>query len=113
MARSWRGPSFTEREGQRSRSAAAGVLRALLAGGDPRHHAAQLLADRLDLVLLALPLEPLEVLAAGAALGDPLLGERAALDLAEDRAHLGLDGVVDDAGTPGEVAVLGGVGDRV
>src|SRR5205085_676396 len=45
-------------------------------------------------------------------LGDPLLGELAAGDLVEDRLHLFFDGLVDDPGAAGEVAVLSGVGDR-
>ena len=52
-------------------------------------------------------------LAAAAALGDPLLGERAVLDLVEDASHLRLGLGVDDPRARGDVAVLGGVGDRV
>ena len=47
------------------------------------------------------------------ALGHPLGGEAAVLDLVEHLAHLGLHRRVDDPRTAGEVAVLGGVGDRV
>ena len=45
-------------------------------------------------------------------LGDPLLGEGAALDLGEDLLHLRPGLVGDDPRAPGHVAVLGGVGDR-
>src|SRR5690606_2865545 len=85
-------------------SAAGDVLDALLARGDPGHHRPQLCTDLLDLVLGALGLEL--VVASPAALGllDPLLGEAAVLDLVDDLAHLGLDGVVDDARAVGEAA---------
>ena len=68
-------PACRRRTGLPHVSAAAGVLDALLALGDPRHHAAELLADPLDLVLLAAGLELLVPLAAALALGHPLLGE--------------------------------------
>ena len=70
-------------------------------------------ADELDRVVLALLLEALVVGPAGLALGDPLVGEAAVLDLVEDAAHLGARLVGDDARAAGEVAVLGRVGDRV
>ena len=44
---------------------------------DPGHHVAEVLADLLDLVLGTLLAHVGEVLAAGAVLGDPLLGELA------------------------------------
>ena len=53
-------------------------------GLDPVHHRAQLLALALDLVAGLLRAHALEVLLAGAVLGDPLARERAGLDLAED-----------------------------
>ena len=62
---------------------------------------AELLADPLDLVLLAAGLELLVPLAAALALGHPLLGERAVLDLVEDLLHLGLHRVGDDARSRG------------
>ena len=49
----------------------------------------------------------------GVGLGDPLLGERAVLDLGEDCAHLLARALVDHARTAHVVAVLGRVGDRV
>src|SRR5918993_2278529 len=94
-------------------SAARDVLDPLLAGRDPRHHRPQAGADLLDRVLLAGLLQPLEVGPARLGLGDPLVGELAGLDLVEDRLHLGPDRLADDAGAAGEVAVLGGVADRV
>src|SRR4051794_39281038 len=63
---------------------AGGVLHLLLPLADPRHHPAQLLADRLDLVLGVGGPQLVEPLAPAARLGDPLLGERAVLDLGED-----------------------------
>src|SRR6476646_6430230 len=80
---------------------------------DPGHHAAQLAAGLLDRVRRRL-LTPLgEVRPTGVVLGDPLTGELAAADRAEDLAHLVLGAGVDDARAPGVVAVLGGVRDRV
>src|SRR4051812_43303712 len=80
---------------------------------DPVHHRAELLALLLDLVALALLAHALEVLLAGAVLGDPLPRESARLDLAEDLLHGVARGVGDDALAAREIAVLGGVGDRV
>src|SRR6185369_11342441 len=73
---------------------------------DPVHVGAQLLADVLDLGVGLLGAHALEVLLAGAVLGDPLARERAVLDLAEDALHLGAGLVVDDARTARVVAVL-------
>src|SRR5689334_1859153 len=47
---------------------------------DPVHRRPEILADRLDLMVLLLLAHALEVLLAGAVLGDPLLGELARLD---------------------------------
>src|SRR3546814_1771740 len=94
-------------------SAARDVLDALLALGDPRHHGPELLADLLDLVLGTLGLQALVAGPTALALGHPLGGEAAVLDLVEDLAHLRLHGRVDDPRAAGEVAVLGGVGDGV
>jgi hypothetical protein len=55
----------------------------------------------------------LEVLLAGAVLGDPLAGERPVLDFPEDLLHRGAGGLADDAAASRQVAVLGRVGDRV
>src|SRR5262245_44731068 len=100
-------------EAERSALAAAGVLDALPTGGDPRHHPAELLADLLDRVVLTGLLEREEVLAPRLALGDPLVGEHPVLDVAQDLLHARLDRVVDHDGTARQVAVLGGVADRV
>ena len=54
-----------------------------------------------------------EVGPTGLALGDPLLGELAGLDLLEDLLHLQLGLGVDDPRATSDVAVLGGVADRV
>ena len=48
---------------------------------------AEVLADLLDLVAGGLLAHAVEVLAAGAVLGDPLLGELARLDVGEDLLH--------------------------
>src|SRR3546814_10851999 len=73
-------------------SAARDVLDALLALGDPRHHGPELLADLLDLVLGTLGLQALVAGPTALALGHPLGGEAAVLDLVEDLAHLRLHG---------------------
>src|SRR5829696_3158283 len=82
-------------------------------GVDPVHHRAQLLALALDLVVRALFAHALEVLLAGAVLGDPLACERSGLDLAEHVPHRLARRLGDDPPAAREVAVLGGVGDRV
>ena len=56
---------------------------------------------------------PLEVLGAGAVLGDPLARELARLDVREDLPHRLAGLLADHALAAGHVAVLGGVGDRV
>src|SRR5205807_10440350 len=50
---------------------------------------------------------------AGLILQDPLLGERPALDLAENAPHLGAGPVGDDAGAAGEIPELRRVAHRV
>ena len=90
-------------------SAGTGLLVAL----NPGHHRAQLAADLLDLVRGGLVAQALEVLAAGAVLGDPLLRELARLDVVEDLPHRLADLGPDHARAAGHIAVLGGVRDRV
>src|SRR5665811_1462528 len=80
---------------------------------DPAHHAAQLFADGLDEMLLALALQGVEHGAVGLVLEDPLAREFAALDLGEQLAHGVAHVLVDDARAAREVAVLGGVADAV
>src|SRR5262249_32727016 len=80
---------------------------------DPGHQPAQPGADLLDGMLFSLGAQLGEVRPAVVILGDPLAGEAAVLDLGEDPAHLVFDLRCDDSRPPGEVAVLGGVGDRV
>src|SRR6185312_11691497 len=77
---------------------------------DPGHHRAQLSALDLDLVAGLLGAHAVEVLLAGAHLGDPLACERARLDLAEDVLHRLARLVADDASAARDVAVLGRVG---
>src|SRR5665647_1910020 len=80
---------------------------------DPAHHAAQLFADGLDKMLLALALQRVEHGAVGLVLEDPLARELAALDLGEQLAHGVAHVLVDDARAAREVAVLGRVADAV
>ena len=70
-------------------------------------------ADLLDGMLLAGLAQRFESRATAAALGDPLLGELPGPDVVEDRRISACRLVVDDRRPAGEVAVLGGVGDRV
>src|ERR1044072_1337902 len=77
-------------------------------GFDPGHHLAEVAAYLLDLVGGALLAHAGEVLAAGAVLGDPLLGELARLDLAKDLLHRRPRLLADDALATGHVAGLGG-----
>src|SRR6185312_11727886 len=80
---------------------------------DPGHQSPQPRADLLDGVALSLCAQLGEVRPAVVVLGNPLLGEATVLDLGEDPAHLVFDLRRDDPRSTGEVAVLGGVGDRV
>src|SRR4051812_46403806 len=93
------------------RSPAADVGDLLLAGGEERHHRAQLGTDRFDGVLLAVVTELVEVGSAGFALRHPFLRELAALDLLQDLLHLRPGAGVDDARSTRDVAVLRRVGD--
>ena len=70
---------------------------------------AEPLADLLDGVLALAALGGEEAGPAGLVLQDPLAGELARLDLAEDLLHLDAGLLVDDPGAAGVVAVLGGV----
>src|SRR5919199_6877534 len=90
-----------------------GVAARLKLGLDPVHHRAELLALALDLMVLLLRAHALEALLAGLVLRDPFAGEVARLDLAEDLAHRLTGRLADDALAAGQVAVLGGVRDRV
>src|SRR3984957_16245770 len=92
-------------------SAARDVLDLLLPGRDERHHVAELGPDLLDRVVEPGLTDGLVVGWAVCVLLHPLLGERAVLDLGQDPGHLGADRLVDHPRSPGEVAVLGGVGD--
>src|ERR671910_888609 len=78
----------------------------------PRHQRAELTSDLLDLALARGGPKRVQVALAGLHLRDPLTRERAVLDLREHLAHLPTHVLVDDAVAAGEVAVLGGVGDR-
>ena len=56
---------------------------------------------------------PQEIRSAGPVFVHPLLCKLARLDLVENRTHLGLGLIGDDAGPAGDVAVFGRVGDGV
>ena len=68
-------------------------------------------ADPLDEVVAIGGAQPLELLAPGLALGDPVAGERPVLDLLEDLLHRLADVLVDDPRPADVVAVLGRVAD--
>src|SRR5919206_745053 len=85
----------------------------LLLGFQPGHHLAQAPPHVLQLGRPRLAPKSLELREPALGLGDPLLGELAALDLVEDPSHLLPRPVVHDARTAGVVAVLGRVADRV
>src|SRR6266481_793728 len=91
------------------------VLRAVdeAVRAEPRHEAAQLCADLLDRMVLGLFAQLAEVRRAALVLGDPLVGEGAALDVGEDLLHRGARLRADDPLAARHVAVLGGVADRV
>src|SRR3954466_12707117 len=80
---------------------------------DPRHHAAQALADLLDRVLGELGARRLERGLVDAVLEHPVAGELARLDVGQHPLHLGLGLGRDDARAGDVLAVLGGVRDRV
>ena len=81
---------------------------------DPAHHPAQAPADLLDLVVGVAAGDGVEDGAADLVLREPLLGELAGLDLLQDRAssRRAVSSVMMRRPAR-EVAVLGGVGDRV
>src|SRR3990172_5739257 len=81
------------------------ALRLLL---QPAHHGAQLGAYLLDRVLRVDSTQGQEAGPARLVLQDPLAGEGAVLDLAQDPAHALPDVLVDDARGAGRVAVLRG-----
>ena len=68
-------------------------------------------ADPLDEVVAVGRAQPLELVAPGLVLGDPVAGERPVLDLGQDLLHRRPDVVVDDPRAADVVAVLGGVAD--
>ena len=82
-------------------------------GVDPFHHFAEFAAGDFDGVVFVGVVEFVEEGFAGFVFGHPLAGKLAGLDFAEDLFHFGFGGGGDDAGSAGEVAVFGGVGDGV
>src|SRR5690606_16527937 len=84
------------------------------ARGDPGHHAAQLLADGLDLVRVVVAAGRLEGGLADSAFLHPVADETAGLDVLQHRLHPGLGLLAREDARAGDVlAVLGRVGDRV
>src|SRR5690348_12282685 len=79
----------------------------------PAHHLAQPAAHLLDGMAAALLAQLVEDRPPRLVLQDPLLGEGAALDLAEDLLHLRAHPLVDHPRPAAVVAVFGGVADRV
>src|SRR5271157_3857574 len=77
------------------------------------HHVAKALADGFELVGLGGLAHGEEVVAAGLVLVDPLFGEFAGLDFAEDLLHFGAGLGVDDARAAGVIAIFGGIADAV
>src|SRR3954449_4386352 len=68
--------------------AAADVSHLLAAGTEERHHRPQAAADLFDLMIGALLAQGVEVGSTTLALGHPLAGELARLDLLQDLLHL-------------------------
>src|SRR5947199_10340652 len=97
----------------RARAAAAPAGLFVELGVDPGHLRAQLAPHHLDLVARLLLAHALEVLLTSPVLGDPLAGEGTAPDVLEDLAHGPARLLPDHPPSPGEVSVLGGVGNRV
>src|SRR5262249_37375611 len=79
----------------------------------PRHHAAQLGAYNLDRMFESLILQLLETRLAGGALGHPLVGKAARLNIRQQLLHLFTDALVDHLRPASQVAVLRGVRDRI
>ena len=61
-----------------------------LVAADPWHHAAQLLADFFDLVLVVIAADSLEARCPGLVFLHPVGSELAGLDVGQDTLHLGL-----------------------
>src|SRR5688572_5155315 len=74
---------------------------------DPRHHAAKLRADFLDLVAVIDAADTLEARGARTVFLHPVRSELAGLDVLEDTLHLGLRLIRDDARAGDVFAPLG------
>src|SRR5450755_649739 len=85
VASRWSSPPVKRQSRRQAPSVARSLLLKLRV--DPVHLGAQLLAHDLDLVARLLLAHALEVLLAGTVLGDPLAGEVARLDLAQQLLH--------------------------
>src|SRR5258708_25157821 len=79
----------------------------------PRHHAPKLRAYLLDEAVLRGAARLVETGCARAAFGEPFLGKNAAADVREQLPHLLPHRRADDPRTTSQVAILGGVADRM
>src|SRR4051794_34194536 len=79
---------------------------------NPGHQAAEAGAGLLDRVLLAFLEQGVVLLVAALVFLHPLLGKLAGLDVLESRLHALLYAGVDDLRSDGNIAPLGGLGDR-
>src|SRR5262245_49578449 len=79
----------------------------------PRHQSAKLRADLFDLMFLFGLDQAGEIGLARFGFGHPLVGELPRLNLGQDLPHLLFDLRADDAFASRQIAVFGGVGDRI
>ncbi|HET9387630.1 MAG TPA: hypothetical protein VFO67_21020 [Gemmatimonadales bacterium] len=79
----------------------------------PRHHRPQPRAHLLDLRVPRGAAQLVEPGSAGPGLRDPLFGKCAAADVRQQALHFLTHGGRDDALTPGQITILGGVADRM
>src|SRR6266516_3775789 len=89
------------------------LLLGALAFFSPRHHGAQPRADLLDRVLLRFAPQLSEPWRTGAAFRDPFFRERPAADVGEQPPHLLTHRRADDAVAARQIAVFGGIADRM
>src|SRR5690606_21482650 len=93
------------------RSPRSGALGVVVVAVLPREQGAELATGGLDGVLLFFGAELLELGRTGVLVVNEALGEGTGLYVGEDRLHVVLDVLVDDAGTRDVVTGLGGVRD--
>src|SRR5215472_6788279 len=80
---------------------------------EPGHHASQTRANGFNRVLQTRGFELFEARFAGFAFGHPLIGKAPGLHVSQKLLHLVADALVDDPRTARQVAILGGVRNRV